>query len=166
MSAVASGWESNGDAVELTDRLLSEMPGMDRVVYASASSGSRALEMVRQVSRNVYGGAKRKILIRERDCHGADLCASSEDFVVLPDVCKYRAQGIEGDFGLRAAAEIEEAILDAGPDAVGALCVETIAAQGGAGASAPGTAPCRFRTPRTCAAVLRQCMSTTCAEFP
>ena len=165
--AAASGWGTMGDAVELADRLLSEMPGMDRVVFASAGSREwlAAFEMVRQVSRNVHGGAKHKILIRERDCHGVDLLASSEDFVCVPDACTYRSPEGEGFSGLHAADEIEEAILEAGPDAVGALCVETIAAQGGAGASATCTAPLPLSSLTFAAAVLQQWASIS-ADFP
>ncbi|WP_325167616.1 aminotransferase family protein [Zooshikella ganghwensis] len=139
----------NIPAAQFAERLLSKMPGLNRVYYANSGSeaNEKAFKMVRQIAAKKYGGKKHKILYRERDYHGTTiscLAASGQverrkqygpfpaGFVEVPHCCEYRSQwGKVDDYGLRAANEIERVILEEGPDTVGAICLEPITAGGG-----------------------------------
>ena len=61
------------------ERLISKMPGMTRVYYSNSGSeaNEKAYKIVRQISHNVHGGKKNKILYRERDYHGTTITALS-----------------------------------------------------------------------------------------
>ncbi len=130
-------------------RLISKMPGMTRVYYSNSGSeaNEKAYKIVRQISHNRHGGAKSKILYRERDYHGTTITALSScgqnerrdqygpftpGFVAVPHCLEYRSQwGEVEDYGVRAANAIEEVILREGADSVGGLILEPITAGGG-----------------------------------
>ena len=136
-------------AQKLSAKLLEKMPGMSRVYFSNSGSeaNEKAFKMVRQIAAKKSGGTKHKILYRQRDYHGttiACLSATGQEqrrdqygpyvpgFVQVPHCCEYRSQwGDVGDYGLRAADEIERVILEEGPETVGALCLEPITAGGG-----------------------------------
>ncbi|MDG1470491.1 MAG: aminotransferase class III-fold pyridoxal phosphate-dependent enzyme [Ascidiaceihabitans sp.] len=169
---VGYGRESMGDAVRdaivkmnffggtagtipgalFAEKLVSKMPGLDRVYYANSGSeaNEKAFKMVRQIAHNKYGGKKHKILYRDRDYHGttiACLSAGGQDernaqygpftpgFVRIPHCLEYRkheqAGAPEQNYGEWAANQIEEIILREGADTVGALCLEPVTAGGG-----------------------------------
>jgi taurine-pyruvate aminotransferase len=141
---------ANIPAARLAERLVSKMPGMSRVYYSSTGSEAheKAFKMVRLIAHQKYGGNKHKILFRERDYHGSTVTTLSATgqpqrragfgpftpgFVQVPHCCEYRSQwGDVDDYGVRAADAIEGVILAEGPDTVGALCLESITAGGGA----------------------------------
>lgn len=134
---------------QFADRLLPKMPGLDRVYFANSGSeaNEKAFKMVRQISHQVHGGRKSKILYRERDYHGTTIAALSAGgqqernahygpftpgFVEVPHCLEYRNQFPDAeDYGQAAADAIEAVILREGPDTVGALCLEPITAGGG-----------------------------------
>ena len=131
------------------ERLLEKMPGMSRVYLANSGSeaNEKVYKMVRQLSHARHGGAKHKILYRERDYHGTTITALSSGgqdernaqygpmtpgFVQLPHCLEYRSQyGAVDDYGRRAAAAVEEVILREGPETIGAMVLEPITAGGG-----------------------------------
>ncbi|WP_299613233.1 aminotransferase class III-fold pyridoxal phosphate-dependent enzyme [uncultured Tateyamaria sp.] len=134
------------------EKLLTKMPGLDRVYYANSGSeaNEKAFKMVRQIAHKRYGGKKHKILYRDRDYHGttiACLSAGGQDernaqygpytpgFVRVPHCLEYRKHEQDGapdaNYGEWAANQIEEIILREGPDTVGALCLEPVTAGGG-----------------------------------
>lgn len=136
-------------AEALSTLLLNKMPGMGRVYFSNSGSeaNEKAFKLVRQIAAKKHGGQKHKILYRERDYHGttiACLSATGQEqrrdqygpfapgFVPVPHCCEYRSQwGPVDDYGLRAANEIEQVILQQGPETVAALCLEPITAGGG-----------------------------------
>lgn len=131
------------------EKLIQKMPGMSRVYYSNSGSeaNEKTFKIVRQISHNLHGGKKNKILYRQRDYHGTTItCLSAggqderkgqygpftPDFVEVPHCLEYRSQwGEVDDYGIRAANAIEEVILREGADTVGALCLEPITAGGG-----------------------------------
>ena len=133
-----------------SEKLISKMPGMGRVYYASSGSeaNEKAFKMVRQIAHKKYGGKKHKILFRDRDYHGttiATMSAGGQDernaqygpftpgFVAVPHCLEYRSQ--DGTTGAAYAAAsikaIEDVILREGADTIGSLCLEPITAGGG-----------------------------------
>ncbi|RVU83339.1 aminotransferase class III-fold pyridoxal phosphate-dependent enzyme [Leucothrix sargassi] len=136
-------------AAEFAERLLSKMPGMSRIYFASSGSeaNEKAFKIVRQISHQKYNGKKRKILYRERDYHGSTIATLSAtgqeerrmhygpfvpDFVEFPHCCEYRNQYDDAeDYGARAAQAFEDVILREGADTVGAVIFEPITAGGG-----------------------------------
>jgi len=133
------------------EKLISKMPGLTRVNYCNSGSeaNEKAFKMVRQIAHKRYGGAKHKILYRDRDYHGTTitcLSAGGQDernaqygpftpgFIRVPHCLEYRAadQGAPVEnYGLWAAEQIEAVILREGPETVGALCLEPVTAGGG-----------------------------------
>lgn len=134
------------------EKLLTKMPGLDRVYYCNSGSeaNEKAFKMVRQIAHKKYGGKKHKILYRDRDYHGttiACLSAGGQDernaqygpytpgFVRVPHCLEYRKHEQDGapeqNYGEWAADQIEAVILREGPDTVGALCLEPVTAGGG-----------------------------------
>ena len=131
------------------EMLIDKMPGMSRVYYSNSGSeaNEKAFKMVRQISQQVYGGKKSKILYRERDYHGTTIsCLSAggqqernalygpytPGFIEVPHCLEYRNQFPDAeDYGIAAANAIEEVILREGADEIGALCLEPITAGGG-----------------------------------
>lgn len=144
-----AGSMGNRPAAELAEKLLSKMPGMNRVYYSNSGSeaNEKAFKMVRQISHKHYGGKKNKILYRDRDYHGTTLAALSATgqserrdqfgpfvpgFIEVPHCFEYRNQYPDAsDYGTAAANAIEDIILREGADTVGALILEPITAGGG-----------------------------------
>ena len=139
----------NLPAARFAARLVGKMPGLSRVFYSSSGSeaNEKAYKIVRQIAQRRHGGRKHKILYRERDYHGTTITALSSTgqserregygpftpgFVEFPHCCEYRSQfGPVGDYGERAAGEMERVLLAEDPDTVGAVVVEPITAGGG-----------------------------------
>lgn len=134
------------------EKLLTKMPGMDRVYYCNSGSeaNEKAFKMIRQIAHKRHGGKKHKILYRDRDYHGttiACLSAGGQDernaqygpytpgFVRVPHCLEYRKHEQVGapdqNYGEWAADQIEAIILAEGPDTVGGLCLEPVTAGGG-----------------------------------
>ncbi|EFL90086.1 aspartate aminotransferase family protein [Ahrensia sp. R2A130] len=131
------------------ERLIDKMPGLSRVYYSNSGSeaNEKTYKIVRQISHNLHGGKKHKILYRARDYHGTTITALSSGgqderkaqygpftpgFVEVPHCLEYRSQwGEVDDYGIRAANEIEKTILAEGADTVGAIILEPITAGGG-----------------------------------
>lgn len=134
------------------EKLLTKMPGMDRVYYCNSGSeaNEKAFKMIRQIAHKRHGGKKHKILYRDRDYHGttiACLSAGGQDernaqygpytpgFVRVPHCLEYRKHEQDGapdqNYGEWAADQIEAIILAEGPDTVGGLCLEPVTAGGG-----------------------------------
>ncbi|BES73206.1 aminotransferase class III-fold pyridoxal phosphate-dependent enzyme [Marinobacter nanhaiticus D15-8W] len=144
-----AGSMASKPAAAFAEKLLGKMPGMSRVYYSSSGSeaNEKAFKMVRQIAHKFHDGKKHKILYRDRDYHGTTLATLSASgqaerreqfgpfmpgFVEFPHCCEYRSQfGDVEDYGLRAAAAMEEVILQEGPDTVGAVIIEPITAGGG-----------------------------------
>lgn len=135
-------------AALFAEKLIEKMPGLSRVYFNNSGSeaNEKVFKMVRQISHAHRGGAKAKILYRERDYHGTTIgtLASSgqleraaqygpypDGFVMVPHCLEYRKQWDVEDYGRRAADAIEEVILREGPDTVGLLCLEPVTAGGG-----------------------------------
>lgn len=130
-------------------QLIDKMPGMSRVYYSNSGSeaNEKAYKIVRQIAHKKYGGKKHKILYRDRDYHGTTITALSSTgqlqrkdqygpftpgFVEFPHCSAYHAEnGGHEDFGIQAAAAMEEVILREGADTVGAVVIEPITAGGG-----------------------------------
>lgn len=130
-------------------KLIEKMPGMSRVYYSNSGSeaNEKAFKMVRQISHNVHGGRKSKILYRERDYHGTTIgtlsaCGQPQraeqygpfvpGYVQVPHCLEYRSQyGKVENYGEMAADAIEQVILREGPDTIGAICLEPVTAGGG-----------------------------------
>ncbi len=134
------------------EKLISKMPGLDRVYYANSGSeaNEKAFKLVRQIAHKRYGGKKHKILYRDRDYHGSTLAtmsAGGQDernaqygpfapgFIRVPHCLEYRKHEQDGapeqNYGEWAANQIEEVILREGADTIGALCLEPVTAGGG-----------------------------------
>ncbi len=134
---------------QFAQRLIEKMPGLSRVYYSNSGSeaNEKAFKMVRQISQQVHGGKKSKILYRDRDYHGTTIACLSAGgqqernalygpytpgFVAVPHCLEYRNQYPDAeDYGVAAADAIEEVILREGADEIGALCLEPITAGGG-----------------------------------
>jgi taurine-pyruvate aminotransferase len=136
-------------ASKFAGKLLSLMPGLNRVYFSNSGSeaNEKAYKMVRQISAKVYGAKKSKILYRDRDYHGTSItCLSSSGqeerknqygpftpgFVEFPHCCEYRSQyGDVDNYTELSLAALEKVILDEDPDTIGAIVVEPITAGGG-----------------------------------
>jgi taurine-pyruvate aminotransferase len=132
------------------DKLISKMPGMQRVYYSNSGSeaNEKGYKMVRQLAHMNNDGEKHKIIFRNRDYHGTTIGALSSTgqferknqygpfapgFVEFPNACCYRCPfGQEyGSCNIECAHALEETILAEGPDSVGAVVLEPITAGGG-----------------------------------
>ena len=137
-------------AAQFSEKLISKMPGMQRVFYANSGSEANemAFKMMRQIAHKKYGGKKHKILFRERDYHGTTITTLSAGgqnergaqygpytpgFVSVPHCLEYRNQygACDEGYGIRAANAIEEVILREGADTIIGLCLEPVTAGGG-----------------------------------
>lgn len=143
-----AGSAGNIPGIQYAEKLISKMPGMNRVYYSNSGSeaNEKAYKIVRQIAAK-NGGKKHKILYRDRDYHGTTITALSSSghierkaqygpytpgFVEVPHCCQYRCQyDDETNYGVKAAQEIEKVILAEGPETVGALVLEPITAGGG-----------------------------------
>lgn len=134
---------------QFAEKLIAKMPGLNRVYYSNSGSeaNEKGYKLVRQLAAIKNGGAKHKILFRDRDYHGTTITALSSTgqlqrkdqygpftpgFVEVPHCMAYRSpNGDAPDFGLQCANQIEKIILREGPDTVGALILEPVTAGGG-----------------------------------
>lgn len=136
-------------ASKFAAKLLTYMPGLNRVYYSNSGSeaNEKAYKMVRQISEKFYNGKKSKILYRDRDYHGTTItCLSSSGqeerknqygpftpgFVEFPHCCEYRSQyGAVDNYTELSLNALEKIILDEDPETIGAIVVEPITAGGG-----------------------------------
>ena len=144
-----SNANGNIPTILFSDKLISKMPGMNRVYLSNSGSeaNEKAYKIVRQISQLKHGGKKNKILFRYRDYHGTTItCLSScgqferknqygpftPGFVEFPDCSAYR-HGLDNnpDAGLIFAKQLEDVILKEDPDTVGGVIIEPITAGGG-----------------------------------
>ena len=144
-----SNANGNIPTILFSDKLISKMPGLNRVYLNNSGSeaNEKAYKIVRQISQLKHGGKKGKILFRDRDYHGTTItCLSScgqferrnqygpftPGFVEFPDCSAYR-HGLDNnpDAGKIFAKQLEEVILREDPDTVGGVIIEPITAGGG-----------------------------------
>ncbi|SIO86797.1 aspartate aminotransferase family protein [Nocardiopsis sp. JB363] len=146
-------------AIELADRIAGLAPGdLDRVFFTT--SGSEAVEsawkLARQYFKAVGQPTRHKVISRRIAYHGTTMGALSitglQDIkspfeplvpstIQVPNTNHYRAP-VHGDdpeaFGRWAADQIEEAILQNGPETVAAVYVEPVQNSGGCFPPPPG----------------------------
>ncbi len=130
------------------DMLTDKMPGLTRVYYSNSGSeaNEKVYKMVRQISAQVHGGKKWKILFRDRDYHGTTIanlgaCGHAErmthygpfpdGFVKIPHCLEYRSEYGPGDYTQQSLDAIEAVIKAEGADTIGAMVLEPITAGGG-----------------------------------
>ncbi len=130
--------------------LVEKMPGLSRVYFSNSGSeaNEKVYKMVRQLAHLEGAGEKYKIIFRERDYHGTTIGALSSTgqserraqygpfvpgFSSFTHCCCYRCPfGKEyGSCNIECAQDLERAILEEGPDTVGAVVLEPITAGGG-----------------------------------
>lgn len=144
--------KSHEPAVELAERIKDIAPGnMARVIYQS--SGSEANETQIKLAwyyNNAMGRPdKKKIIARKKGYHGVTIVSASmtglpynhKDFDLPVDRIKhtstphYWREAHEGEtkaeFATRMAAELEEQIIQEGPDTVAAFIAEPVMGAGG-----------------------------------
>jgi len=144
-----AGSAGNVPGIKYAEKLISKMPGMNRVYYANSGSeaNEKGYKIVRQIAAKENGGKKHKILYRDRDYHGTTITALSSGgqnerkdqygpftpgFVEVPHCCEYRSQfPQDSEYGVRIAREIERIILQEDPDTVGSIVLEPVTAGGG-----------------------------------
>lgn len=143
---------SSGPVAQLAAALVERAPGrLAKVIFQS--SGSEAVDTAIKLVRYYHGAigkpGKCRVIARQRSYHGTTLAAASLTGLPnmhngwgegLADVIHVRCphlyrQGLPGeseeDFATRLAAELEQTILDAGPDTVGAFFAEPVMGTGG-----------------------------------
>jgi len=147
---------SHGPAVDLAEKLVAMAPGqMQRAFFTNSGSEANdtALKLLWYRANAMGEPGRKKIISRHGAYHGTTVAASSltglsvnhRSFdLVVPDVIHltmphhYR-QAVAGEseeaFAERLAAELERAILDAGPDSVCAMFGEPL--MGAAGVIVP-----------------------------
>ncbi len=141
----------NLPTIELAQKLVEVMPGLERKVYFSNSgseANEKAFKLARMFGRKKYGTDKHKILYRYRDYHGTTLAALSatgqdERRMGFGPLVPGFVQTAECNctrcpFGqtypgckLECAEAVEQTILQEGPETVAAFIVEPITAGGG-----------------------------------
>ncbi|MGO4801657.1 aminotransferase [Pseudomonas sp. W22_MBD1_FP4] len=143
---------SHGPAADLAAELIAHAPaGLDKVVFQSSGSEAidTAIKLVRYYHIALGKPGKHRLIARQRSYHGTTLAAAS--LTGLPNMHKgwgdpladvihvrcphlYR-QGLPGEtedaFSTRLAEELEQTILDAGPDTIGAFFAEPVMGTGG-----------------------------------
>ncbi len=143
---------SNVPQIELAERLLDIAPNnMSKVFFASGGSdGNDTLMKIVWYYHNLIGKPeKRKIISRWQAYHGTSIATASltglpsfhKDFNLpidgvlhadSPDYFRHAHDGeSEADFSKRRAAELEQMILDHGPETVGAFIAEPVLGAGG-----------------------------------
>lgn len=154
---------SNAPMEELADLLVTEAPaGLERVFFVSGGSEAveAAVKMARQYFVEVGQPQRKRIIARRQSYHGTTLGTVSVGgnewrrtpfepmLMEVPHIAPcyaYRHQRPDEtleDYGRRAADELEQAILAAGPETVAAFVAETVV---GATAGAVPPAPGYFR---------------------
>jgi len=143
---------SNVPQIELAERLLNIAPNnMSKVFFASGGSdGNDSLMKIVWYYHNLIGKPqKRKIISRWQAYHGTSIATASltglpsfhKDFnlpiqdVIHTESPDYFRHALEGEseleFSKRRAQQLEELILQHGPDSVGAFIAEPIMGAGG-----------------------------------
>jgi len=143
---------SNVPQIELAERLLALAPdNMSKVFFASGGSdGNDSLMKIVWYYHNLIGKPqKRKIISRWQAYHGTSIATASltglasfhKDFNLpiegvlhteSPDYFRHALEGeSERDFSKRRAKQLEDLILEHGPDTVGAFIAEPIMGAGG-----------------------------------
>ncbi len=136
-------------AARYASALAEHMPGLDHIYFANSGSeaNEKAIKMVRQIA-HLTGTGKYKVLYRDRDYHGttiACLAASGQEerkeaygpfpdgFAAIPHALCYRCPfgKTYPDCNIECARALEDALLEEGPDTVGAVILEPITAGGG-----------------------------------
>ena len=139
----------NVPTIQFSKKLIEKMPGMSRVYLSNSGSeaNEKAFKIVRQIGQLKHGGKKTGILYRSRDYHGTTIgtlsaCGQFErrvqygpfapGFYEFPDCDVYRSKFGNGpDLGEKMANQLEEVILNIGPDELGGVIVEPMTAGGG-----------------------------------
>ena len=139
----------NIPAAQFAGKLIEKMPGMSRVYFSNSGSeaNEKGFKIVRQIAHRKYSGKKHKIIYRDRDYHGTTITALSASgqeqrkdqygpftpgFIEMPHCSEYRCQYDDAsDYGVKAAKELENIILQEDPDTVGSVILEPITAGGG-----------------------------------
>ncbi|NNJ15084.1 aminotransferase class III-fold pyridoxal phosphate-dependent enzyme [Pseudomonas putida CSV86] len=143
---------SHGPAADLAALLIEHAPvGLTKAVFQSSGSEAvdTAIKFVRYYHTAIGKPGKTRLIARQRSYHGTTLAAAS--LTGLPNMHKgwgeqladvihvrcphlYR-QGLPGEseeaFATRLAEELEQTILDAGPDTIGAFFAEPVMGTGG-----------------------------------
>lgn len=143
---------SHGPAADLAALLIEHAPaGLTKAVFQSSGSEAvdTAIKFVRYYHTAIGKPGKTRLIARQRSYHGTTLAAAS--LTGLPNMHKgwgepladvihvrcphlYR-QGLPGEseeaFATRLAEELEQTILDAGPETIGAFFAEPVMGTGG-----------------------------------
>src|SRR4030088_3077229 len=144
--------KSHDPAIELAERLKEIAPVPTSKVFF-CNSGSEAndtqVKLVWYMNNALGRPRKKKIISRLRAYHGVPVAAASLtglpnnhlDFdlpiaVILHTACPYHYRAAyegesEDEFALRLASELEELIIDEGPDTVAAFIAEPVMGAGG-----------------------------------
>lgn len=131
-------------------KMLEKMPGLSRVYYSNSGSeaNEKAYKMVRQLAHIEGDGTRHKIIYRNRDYHGTTIGALSSTgqeqrkadfgpfapgFTEFANCCCFRCPfgKTYGGCNIECARDLERAIIEEGPETVGAVVVEPITAGGG-----------------------------------
>ncbi len=137
-------------AARYAQALTAKMPGLSRVYFSNSGSeaNEKSYKMVRQLAHIKGNGEKYKIIYRDRDYHGTTLGALSSTgqkqrrehfgpfvpgFSSFSHCCCYRCPfGKEySNCNIECAQDLERAVLEEGPESVGAVVLEPITAGGG-----------------------------------
>ncbi len=139
----------NVPTIRFSEKLISKMPGMSRVYLSNSGSeaNEKAFKIIRQIGQLKHRGKKTGIIYRDRDYHGTTIstlsaCGQFErrvqygpftpGFYPFPDCDVYRSKfGACADLGVKMAKQLEEVILNVGPDEIGGVIVEPMTAGGG-----------------------------------
>ncbi len=139
----------NVPTIKFSEKLISKMPGMSRVYLSNSGSeaNEKAFKIIRQIGQLKHGGKKTGVIYRDRDYHGTTIstlsaCGQFErrvqygpftpGFYSFPDCDVYRSKlGSGADLGVKMAKQLEEVILNVGPDEIGGVIVEPMTAGGG-----------------------------------
>lgn len=132
------------------ERLLGKMPGLNRVYYSNSGSeaNEKGYKMVRQLAHIEGNGEKHKVIYRHRDYHGTTIGALSSSgqeqrkdqfgpfapgFAEFTNCLCYRCPFGKkyGECNIECAYDLERAVLEEGPETVGAVVLEPITAGGG-----------------------------------
>jgi 4-aminobutyrate--pyruvate transaminase len=143
---------SHGPAADLAAELIAHAPaGLDKVVFQSSGSEAidTAIKLVRYYHIAIGKPGKKRLIARHRGYHGTTLAAASLTGLPnmhrgwgepLADVIHVRCphiyrQGLPGEseeaFSTRLAQELEQTILEAGPETIGAFFAEPVMGTGG-----------------------------------
>ncbi|WP_085031478.1 aspartate aminotransferase family protein [Ensifer aridi] len=146
------GGKSHETAIELAEQLIRLAPvPMSKVFFANSGSEANdtALKLVWYYHNAIGKPEKKKAISRWRAYHGVTIASASltglpnnhRDFdlpidgVLHTDCPEYYRYGLSGEteeeFATRCAASLEDLILAAGPDTIGAFFAEPLMASGG-----------------------------------